>query len=165
MKKVVILNYQDILNKKFSASLKGYNPLEVDLFLDQVLYTIDLKDKKIDSLTSEVQSLKKSLDDLTEKNKNISREFSFFKKRFKNINEDDVLKNVSTIELIQKVNVYERKLNELGVDLKDLLESQSKWLLAYARGKSMLAHCWDACSVCARRKNNSRYYIPRNNGL
>lgn len=126
MKKVVILNYQDILNKKFSASLKGYNPLEVDLFLDQVLYTIDLKDKKIDSLTSEVQSLKKSLDDLTEKNKNISREFSFFKKRFKNINEDDVLKNVSTIELIQKVNVYERKLNELGVDLKDLLESQSK---------------------------------------
>lgn len=126
MKKVVILNYQDILNKKFSASLKGYNPLEVDLFLDQVLYTIDLKDKKIDSLTSEVQSLKKSLDDLTEKNINISREFSFFKKRFKNINEDDVLKNVSTIELIQKVNVYERKLNELGVDLKDLLESQSK---------------------------------------
>ena len=96
MKKVVILNYQDILNKKFSASLKGYNPLEVDLFLDQVLYTIDLKDKKIDSLTSEVQSLKKSLDDLTEKNKNISREFSFFKKRFKNINEDDVLKNAST---------------------------------------------------------------------
>ena len=126
MKKVVILNYQDILNKKFSASLKGYNPLEVDLFLDQVLYTIDLKDKKIDSLTSEVQSLKKSLDDLTEKNRNISREFSFFKKRFKNINEDDVLKNASTIELIQKVNVYERKLNELGVDLKDLLESQSK---------------------------------------
>lgn len=126
MKKVVILNYQDILNKKFSASLKGYNPLEVDLFLDQVLYTIDLKDKKIDSLTSEVQSLKKSLDDLIEKNKNISREFSFFKKRFKNINEDDVLKNASTIELIQKVNVYERKLNELGVDLKDLLESQSK---------------------------------------
>lgn len=126
MKKVVILNYQDILNKKFSASLKGYNPLEVDLFLDQVLYTIDLKDKKIDSLTSEVQSLKKSLDDLTEKNINISREFSFFKKRFKNINEDDVLKNASTIELIQKVNVYERKLNELGVDLKDLLESQSK---------------------------------------
>lgn len=126
MKKVVILNYQDILNKKFSASLKGYNPLEVDLFLDQVLYTIDLKDKKIDSLTSEVQSLKKSLDDLNEKNKNISREFSFFKKRFKNINEDDVLKNASTIELIQKVNVYERKLNELGVDLKDLLESQSK---------------------------------------
>ena len=36
MKKKVLLSYQDVLNFKFNPSKNGYNPLEVDTFLDNL---------------------------------------------------------------------------------------------------------------------------------
>ena len=157
MKKKVLLSYQDVLNFKFNPSKNGYNPLEVDTFLDDVLDTIDSKDKKINDLEKQVELLSEKTKELANENKKLEKDFYLFKEKYKNIKDSDFVENANTLEMIKKINLYERKLFELGQDPKKLNNSQSEWLLAIARGKSMLAHCWDACSVCARRKNNSRY--------
>ena len=68
MKKKVLLSYQDVLNFKFNPSKNGYNPLEVDTFLDDVLDTIDSKDKKINDLEKQVELLSEKTKELLKKN-------------------------------------------------------------------------------------------------
>lgn len=47
------LTSQDIFTKNFKTSLRGYNSIEVDAFLDQILEDYDAYDKEIQSLKSE----------------------------------------------------------------------------------------------------------------
>lgn len=115
-----VLSIEDILNKKFKASQNGYNPFEVDKFLDTVTLTINALNTEIKNLNQlndesvqEIEMLKKKLDDL-------NTEFTLFKNKFKYIKETDFIDNRSSIDLLRKVNVYSEKLNELGVDVNKL---------------------------------------------
>lgn len=116
MKKKVLLSYQEILNFKFNPSKNGYNPLEVDNFLDEVLDTIDSKDKKIKDLEVQVNNLIQKEKELEKQNKKLEKDFYLFKEKYKNIKDTDFIENANTLEMIKKINLYERKLFELGYD-------------------------------------------------
>lgn len=126
MKKKVLLSYQDVLNFKFNPSKNGYNPLEVDTFLDDVLDTIDSKDKKINDLEKQVELLSEKTKELANENKKLEKDFYLFKEKYKNIKDSDFVENANTLEMIKKINLYERKLFELGQDPKKLNNSQSE---------------------------------------
>lgn len=114
------LTVEDILNKKFEPSKVGYNPIEVDKFLDKVLLTVNNLNLTINALNEKILMDHKSFDELTINYKDLETKFYAFKNKYKNIKEDDFIDNKNSIELIKKINIYERKLNELGIDPKSL---------------------------------------------
>lgn len=54
------LSVRDILEKEFKTSLKGYNPDEVDKFLDIIIQDYDIFQQEIERLKQENERLKKS---------------------------------------------------------------------------------------------------------
>ena len=97
------LSPKKILNKQFQVDFKGYNPTEVDAFLDQVKadyeeFALMLNDsyEKIEALENEVKSLKSDKDNLKREleilsEQNASREESL-------VQNVDLLKRISNLE-------------------------------------------------------------------
>jgi len=110
------LNEDAILNKKFESSEKGYDPLDVDKFLDLVLddyrildSLIEEKNKEIKDLEGKIEVLNKSLQDLKENQELVN--LSFVKKD--TLNDYRLLDN---LDLLKRCAKYEKKLYSLGVD-------------------------------------------------
>lgn len=115
-----VLTEKEIVEKKFPASKNGYNPFEVDKFLDTLTLSINQLNREISSLKLLKDEAEKRVEELNKKLEETKREFQLFRNKFKNIKEDDFIDNRSSIELLKKVNVYAKKLNELGVDVNKL---------------------------------------------
>ncbi len=111
----LVLNCKDILNKKFKSNVKGYDPVEVDSFLDKVLLDYKTIDKEVDLLNSQIISLKRDNETLKaalrdkdaaisiEKSKNIALSGSH-------------QSSLDNLELLQRCSAYEKKLYQLGID-------------------------------------------------
>jgi cell division initiation protein len=115
-----VLKETDIIEKKFSATKNGYNPFEVDKFLDAVTLSINELFNEIKNLNELNQNLSNKIDSLNAEKQNLEEEFIIFKNKFKNIKESDFIDNKSSVELLKKVNIYEKKLASLGVDITKL---------------------------------------------
>jgi DivIVA domain-containing protein len=115
MKKV--LNAQDILNKKFTAEVKGYHPHEVDLFLDVVLkdyQTIEdflkLELPRLKQTEQQVINLKKRIADL-------EIQVADMKDKVNVINTNKTVEiNQDNFLLVKKLGIYEKELFKLGID-------------------------------------------------
>ena len=109
------LSSRDILKKKFKQAPNGYDPDEVDNFLDKILEDYRNIDKEIDGLNANIISLKR--DNETLKASLRDKEQIISVQKSKNIalmsNHQSSLDN---LELLQRCSAYERKLYELGVD-------------------------------------------------
>lgn len=93
---------ESILNKRFNVDFKGYSPLEVDSFLDDVMHDYAHFDSLITSLVNKVESLEESLrlyqQKLLESNTTIAT-----LKDFENTPPSDVLKRLARLEsLLEK---------------------------------------------------------------
>ena len=109
----LLLTSKDILEKEFRGSPRGYDALEVDEFLDKVLadyHMIEanslMEKKEIDSLNEKIKELTKIKNDLEIENGKLNA-------RFSNIKESDDV-NSSNMELIKKINKYEKFLYNHG---------------------------------------------------
>ena len=96
-------------------STSGYDSLEVDTFLDKILEDYKFLERNEILLKEELEDLMKKITELTEDKKQLEIELSKYKSRFQNIKVSD---NVTTenIELLKKINVYEKALYERGID-------------------------------------------------
>ena len=96
-------------------STSGYDSLEVDTFLDKILEDYKFLERNEILLKEELEDLMKKITELTEDKKQLEIELSKYKSRFQNIKVSD---NVTTenIELLKKINVYEKALYEKRID-------------------------------------------------
>lgn len=62
----ISLSVNDILNKKFKTSLKGYHPDDVDKYLDIIIQDYEKFQQIITNLEQENQQLKKEVKKLSE---------------------------------------------------------------------------------------------------
>ena len=111
------MNYTSytLLHKKFTSNVKGYDPLEVDKVLDDIIndlefyenYVLEAKDY-ISRLETEI---KKNRDEIN----NLTTEKATLESRLGGIDNDN---NVSreNIHLLQRIRLLENKLYEKGVD-------------------------------------------------
>lgn len=108
------LSTREILHKQFNVSNKGYDPLEVDQFLDIVLSDYKLIEEVVNNLNNEIKELKTHNVELRDKitylenitpTTTVKQNFSF----------NDYAK-LDNLELLKKISKYEIKLYELGVD-------------------------------------------------
>lgn len=110
------LSVEEILNKKFQPSKIGYNPVEVDKFLDKVILTVNNLDLIIKALNEKIVADQVSYKKLVDQYNELETRFYSFKNQYKNIKETDFIDNKNSIELLKKINIYEKKLSELGID-------------------------------------------------
>jgi len=109
----LLLTSKEILNKQFSKNVKGYDPLEVDSFLDLVLKDYKVIDNVVVNLNDQINLLKKS--NLELQNEVDSLKTASIKKSKQTFVINDYSR-LDNLELLKKISAYENKLYELGVD-------------------------------------------------
>ena len=104
-----------ILNKVFQGSTPGYNPLQVDEYLDRVIKDYKLVEANTLMLTKDVEDLKTQIDELTEENKTLKVQNLKYESRLSNIKEGD---NVTSenVDLLKRINALEKFLYDKGFD-------------------------------------------------
>ncbi|SFH59958.1 cell division regulator GpsB [Pisciglobus halotolerans] len=60
-----ILTTKDILQKEFKTGMRGYNPTEVDEYLDEIIRDYESFSKEISQLKAENERLHSKVDELT----------------------------------------------------------------------------------------------------
>lgn len=109
------ISSQELLDKKFSVAPRGYNPLEVDQYLDRILR--DYRTIESNSLMpqSEVDSLKQQIHDLEEAKKKLELENAKYEARLKDI-ADNKNVTVENIDLIKRIRALEKALYKQGIN-------------------------------------------------
>ncbi|MDO5330387.1 MAG: DivIVA domain-containing protein [Bacillota bacterium] len=118
-KDTLTLTREDILQKQFTKNIKGYDPAEVDDFLDVVIgdYGCFLKfqeESKRYTDTLELENAK-----LKEKMRKLELENSRLQARLKGIKETDKV-TTENIDLLQKIAKYEKFLYSQGYDVRSI---------------------------------------------
>lgn len=109
------LSSSELLNKKFKGVRLGYDPLEVDMFLDKILSDYSfIETCKILSNT-EFKELENKISDLEEKNKTLVIENASMRSKLLNIKDGDFVTK-DNINLIKRINALEKFLFENGYD-------------------------------------------------
>jgi DivIVA domain-containing protein len=115
MKKV--LSAQDILNKKFTAEVKGYDPHEVDLFLDVVLKDYQMMEQFLARELPQLHDQLQLVNGLKKRIADLEIQVADMKDKVKVINANKTVEiNQDNFLLIKKIGIYEKELFKLGID-------------------------------------------------
>lgn len=115
----LVLSSKEILNKAFKVAPKGYNAFEVDEFLDKILRDYQTIESNYLTESELVKSLEGRIKNLEEENKSLSIELTKYKNKFQNIKENDNVTE-SNIDLVKKINIYEKFLWNHGFNPKTI---------------------------------------------
>ena len=117
----VKLSAQDILKKQFRSKVKGYDPDEVDAYLDQVISDYETFHQIIEDLYGQIGTLQRQLMDAKKQSTKAATEteevktYTPTKRRKPVINtEDENQGEISTnMAIIQRISTLERKVYNL----------------------------------------------------
>lgn len=101
-----ILTTKDILQKEFKTSMRGYNPTEVDEYLDDVIRDYELYNKELTQLKAENERLLSKVDELT-KQTTLNKP-TYSAQPSSTVTNFDILKRLSNLER----HVFGSKLDE-----------------------------------------------------
>ena len=107
------LNSKEILEKQFSNVPRGYDPLEVDEYLDKVLR--DYKTVEANFLVErrDIENLRDKINRLEKENGDLKILVKSYEGRLKDIKDTDVV-TIDNIDLVKKINRYEKFLYQHG---------------------------------------------------
>ena len=130
MEKNAKLTINDIYNRRFEKDVKGYNPDEVDTFLDEIIKDYDAYEKCIASLEDEIAKLNKDLStktndvstlaknpmDAEQKAQELEIANASLNNKFAGIKPGDAITE-ENLEYIQRIHEYETFLYQQGYDV------------------------------------------------
>ena len=113
---------EELLNKKFSVSKNGYNPLEVDKVLDQIIEDYEKYELSGNPGGVDIDRIAKELQDLKKENEILKNELEKEKNKWKYISKDHKDIHIDNYELLLRIGklemiIYE-KLNMNPDDIK-----------------------------------------------
>lgn len=114
------LNYdkEEILNKDFQVVNKGYNPQEVDLFLDEIAIDYEYYQNQIDSLASTLNEANQTNSDLTAQVEELKNSFTQkIQKENKQTRE-----NFGNIDMVKRIASIEKELFDLKSEIQTLVK-------------------------------------------
>ena len=130
MEKNVKLTINDIYNRRFEKDVKGYNPDEVDAFLDEIIKDYDAYEKALASLEDEVDKLNKELSSKTNDVSTLAKRAMDAEAKAKELEIANASLNnkvagikpgetitAENLEYIQKIHDYETFIYQLGYDV------------------------------------------------
>ena len=109
------LTSQTLLDKVFQGSTPGYNPLQVDEFIDRIIKDYKTVESNCLMLQKDVDDLNAQINDLTEENKKLKVENLRYQSRLSNIKEGDMVTS-ENVELLKRINALEKFLFDKGFD-------------------------------------------------
>ncbi len=110
------LTAQKIMDKEFRGKKPGYDPLEVDEFLDLVIRDYETMEKSFAEVNKVVVELQKTCRIYKERLDNAEVQNEILSDRLKNIADNDSNVTLSNLELLQKISALEAALFKAGVD-------------------------------------------------
>ena len=108
-----------ILNKVFTANVKGYDPDEVDQFLDEIIADYQAFDRYYTDSKNYIVQLETQNRRIKEENQRIEQERAMLKKRFEGLKESDN-PSADNIVYITRIRQLENALFKLGVNPRDV---------------------------------------------
>lgn len=105
------LTTKDILQKEFKQSMRGYNPAEVDEYLDEVIRDYESYNKELTQAKAENERLLSKIDELT-KQASIAKP-NYSSQPNSTVTNFDILKRLSNLER----HVFGSKLDETEDEL------------------------------------------------
>lgn len=108
-------NAEKILHTAFTPNVKGYDPDEVDSFLDKVIEDYRSYEKYIQDAQAYIQSLETKLHQVQADCRDKSRDLAKASARVKGIKDDQKV-SASNIDLLQYIDRLERALYQKGID-------------------------------------------------
>jgi len=111
----ISLNADLILKKVFTPDVKGYDPDQVDEFLDQVARDYQAFEAYYADSKKYIVDLETQLRKTREKGSELEVENARLEKRLSGIKDSDAV-NSNNIDLLQRIQRLEKELYRLGVD-------------------------------------------------
>ena len=96
----IVLTPQEIYKKDFKLDMRGYNPKEVDSFLDEIIGDYEQFDKIILAYEQEKEEYLKEIMNLKQELRNIKMSIDVAKNGEKEVTNLDVLRRISNLEKI-----------------------------------------------------------------
>lgn len=113
------LTREKILNKQFTKNVKGYDPFEVDDFLDIVIQDYGAFKSYIEENKRYTETLEMENAKLREKMRTIELENSRMQARLNGIKEGDKVTK-ENIDLLQRIHALENFLYSQGYDVNNI---------------------------------------------
>ncbi|APB31617.1 cell division regulator GpsB [Vagococcus teuberi] len=124
------LSARDILQKEFKSKVRGYDPVEVDEFLDTIIKDYETYNQELLALREENHRLVNKVDQLTQSQATLSR----MKQEVPNptsVTNFDILKRLSNLEK----EVFGKKLEESSGSVKIDVSEKARASLSSAAEK------------------------------
>ncbi len=115
MESKLVLSQKKILEKVFTRNVKGYDPEEVDDFLDQVIADYGRFARFQEESRTYINSLEVQNAKIKQEKKNLEIENSNLHRKFDGIKEGDKV-NAENLAYIQRIRVLENFLYAEGYD-------------------------------------------------
>lgn len=103
---------EELLNKKFSYSKNGYNALEVDKVLDQIIEDYEKYELSSNPSGVDIEKLAKEIDSLRKENQDLKAELEKEKNKWKYISKDHKDIHIDNYELLQRIGKLEMVIHE-----------------------------------------------------
>jgi len=103
---------EELLNKKFSTAPRGYDPLEVDEVLDQIIDDYRQFETNPASNTTDTSSIAKELESLKKENASLRSELEKEKSKWKYISTDQKDIHIDNYELLRRIGKLEQLIYE-----------------------------------------------------
>lgn len=110
---------KEILENKFKVSPRGYDPFDVDQFLDKILKDYRVIESNYLVASKEIDALKNQIKQLEEEKKQLEIENAKYAKKFEGIIDN---KNVTidNIDLMKRISRLEKFIYNKGFDPKTI---------------------------------------------
>lgn len=105
---------KEILATVFSGAVRGYNPLEVDSFLDNVIRDYQIIESNYLITKSDIENMQKKIDELEGKNQQLEIENKRYETRFEGIRDNDKSVSADNINLVKRISALEKFLWKQG---------------------------------------------------
>ena len=109
----LVLSAETIGNKFFKGVPRGYDPYEVDKFLDQIIADYEKVESNHLLSKAEIEALEKKVADLEKKNSELELEVGRYKTKYSKVKPTDNV-NDDNINLIKRINTLETFLWQNG---------------------------------------------------
>ena len=113
MDKKLNFTREELLEKRFSSAPRGYDPLEVDKILDQIMEDYEVFESNPTGGNSpELDKVLKELEELKKENASLKVELEKEKNKWKYISKDHKDIHIDNYELLKRIGKLEQLIHE-----------------------------------------------------
>ncbi len=110
------LNSQKIMDKEFPGKKPGYDPLQVDEFLDMVINDYNKVEQYVSDVNKVIIELQKTCKIYKDRLDNAEVQNEILNEKLSNISDNDSNVSLSNIDLLKKISLLEQALYKAGID-------------------------------------------------